>query len=92
MMAGLAFQVFTLLVFLALCLDYVIRLRQNPATRKPETRELRAGSRFRLFVAALVVAFVAILVRCVYRIVEMAGGWRNAVMQDEASFIALDST
>ncbi|EKG10348.1 Major facilitator superfamily [Macrophomina phaseolina MS6] len=93
MMAGLAFQVFTLCIFFVLSLEYAIRVRQAPSgALKHETANVRASKRFRAFVGALALAFVAILVRCVYRIVEMAGGWKNPIMQNEASFIVLDSS
>ncbi|KAI9711516.1 MAG: hypothetical protein M1820_002080 [Bogoriella megaspora] len=61
---------------------------------------------FRLFLIGICLALVAIYIRSVYRyeaskveiastdqwnrIVEMAGGWKNPVMQNEASFIILE--
>lgn len=48
--------------------------------------------RFGWFVKAASVAFACVLVRCCYRVVEMAGGWANPIMRDETSFIVLDST
>lgn len=97
MMAGLAFQVFTLIIFGALSLEFAFRAwrarNDVPGVlREGEALELRASLRFRAFVVGLVVAFVVILARCVYRIVEMAGGWRHPVMQDEVAFVVLDST
>lgn len=93
MMAGLSFQVCTLLVFAALALSYLVRVRRaGPGALKPETADVRASAPFRLFVAALALAFAAILARCVYRVAEMAGGWKNPIMQNEASFVVLDST
>lgn len=93
MMAGLSFQVCTLLVFAALALSYLVRVRRaDPGALKPETAGVRARAPFRLFVAALALAFAAILARCVYRIAEMAGGWKSPIMQNEASFVVLDST
>jgi hypothetical protein len=41
-------------------------------------------------IIAVIVAFVAILIRCIYRIAEMAGGWRNPIMQDQILFVVLD--
>ncbi|KAF3359613.1 Importin subunit beta-3 [Verticillium dahliae VDG1] len=46
----------------------------------------------RWFVCGIAGAFTAIIIRCVYRIVEMAGGWGNHIMQDEISFMILDAT
>ncbi|KAK0726616.1 RTA1 like protein-domain-containing protein [Apiosordaria backusii] len=46
--------------------------------------------KFRRFVYAVSGAYVAILLRCIYRIAEMAGGWGNHIMQDEWSFVVLE--
>ncbi|KAL0261943.1 hypothetical protein SLS55_003378 [Diplodia seriata] len=95
MMAGLVFQVFTLVIFGAMSLDFAFRswrAQNTPSVLKEGTRELRASSKFKVFVIGLGVAFAAILARCIYRIIEMAGGWKNPVMQDEVAFIVLDST
>jgi hypothetical protein len=91
MMAGIAFQVVTLLFFGAAASWYVIRRwkAQNVPFSVEATRFL-ASTKFRLFVYGFTLAYVAILVRCIYRIVEMAGGWANPVMQFEPAFIALD--
>ncbi|VBB84586.1 Putative protein of unknown function [Podospora comata] len=45
---------------------------------------------FRRFGYAVLGAYVAILLRCIYRIAEMAGGWGNHIMQDEWSFVVLE--
>lgn len=51
---------------------------------------------FRLFVAAVAVAFTTTLIRCVYRMPEMAGltpddrGWGNKLMRKEKEFLLLD--
>lgn len=94
MMAGLSFQVCTLLVFAALALSHLVRVRRaGPGALEPATAAVRASAPFRLFVAALALAlaFAAILARCVYRVAEMAGGWKSPIMQNEASFVVLDS-
>lgn len=36
-------------------------------------------------------AYAVLLIRCIYRIAEMAGGWGNEIMQDEPSFVVLES-
>jgi hypothetical protein len=51
---------------------------------------------FRLFVAAVAIAFTTTLIRCVYRMPEMAGlspddrGWGNELMRKEVEFLLLD--
>jgi magnesium-transporting ATPase (P-type) len=47
-------------------------------------------TRFKRFVTALVVAYVLVFIRCVYRCIEMASGWGSEIMQDEPSFLVLD--
>jgi hypothetical protein len=83
MIAGLAWQVFTLVLFGALCLEYFLRVRKNLNDLNPATYELRNSKMFKMFLGALFLAYVAILIRCVYRVAEMAGGWANSIMQDE---------
>ncbi|KAK5194707.1 hypothetical protein LTR72_006020 [Exophiala xenobiotica] len=50
------------------------------------------STKFRFFVLGFTIAFTAVFIRCVYRIVEMAGGWGNPIMQAEIPFIVLDGT
>ena len=91
MMAGIAFQVVTLFFFGTAAAYYVFRRRRahNVPLSLEATRFLR-DIKFRLFVYGFILAYAAIVVRCIYRLVEMAGGWGNPVMQFEPAFIALD--
>lgn len=50
----------------------------------------RSPLRFRIFCCAIGFAFTTILIRCIYRIPEMAGGWGNPRMRDEPVFLGLD--
>lgn len=89
-MAGIAWQVATLLVFGALVFDYCFRAYTHRSTWTQATVNLVSSTTFQLFTTALFVAFLTIFTRCVFRIAEMAGGWRNSIMQNEPEFIALD--
>ncbi|KAF2098889.1 sphingoid long-chain base transporter RSB1 [Rhizodiscina lignyota] len=91
MITGLAFQVFTLLIFGVLATEYALRVRTHKNELNPMTFDLRRSRKFRFFLVALCIAYSAILIRCIYRVAEMAGGWGNSIMQNEAGFIALDS-
>lgn len=90
MMAGIVFQVFTLLVFGVLAGEYASRAYQRRSEWSQSVVNLVSSMRFKLFVGSLLTAYTVIFIRCVYRIAEMAGGWRNEIMQNEAEFIALD--
>ncbi|KAJ5779864.1 hypothetical protein N7457_007584 [Penicillium paradoxum] len=41
-------------------------------------------------ICAEVFAYITVLIRCIYRIPEMAGGWGNPLMQEENEFLILD--
>jgi hypothetical protein len=90
MIAGISLQVATLLCFGIAASDYIWRRHRASQPLNHEAAGFVQSRMFRFFALGLVAAYMAIFVRCVYRIVEMAGGWRNAVMQNEAAFIALD--
>ena len=90
--AGIIMQVVTLAIFAALA--GLFFLRRHLALRKgvPEKVDPQLQTaRFKLFAGAVVLAFLTIFTRCVYRIAEMMGGWGNPLMQDQSEFIALDS-
>jgi len=48
------------------------------------------NTKFELFAFGVCAAWLTIFIRCVYRIVEMAGGWANSIMRDETDFIILE--
>ncbi|CAF9935426.1 MAG: hypothetical protein ALECFALPRED_006388 [Alectoria fallacina] len=94
--AGIIMQVVTLTIFALLAGLFFLRRYLALRNRAPENEETPANPqlqtmRFKLFVGAVVLAFLTILTRCVYRIAEMMGGWGNPFMQDQTEFIALDS-
>jgi len=75
MITGLATQVATLAVFGILAGDYALAIYRNRANLNAATAELRQSLRFKLFLAALWIAYFAILIRCCYRVAELAKGW-----------------
>ncbi|KAK5465199.1 hypothetical protein LTS15_001762 [Exophiala xenobiotica] len=92
MMAGIAFQVLTLTFFGVAALIYIISRRRARAPFSAEAHIFLRSTTFRFFVLGFTIAFTAVFIRCVYRIVEMAGGWGNPIMQAEIPFIVLDGT
>ena len=90
MMAGIVWQVFTLLVFGVLVGDYYVRLRSRRGEMGTTATTIIKDMKFRLFLGALLLAYVAIFTRCCYRIAEMAKGWKNPIMQNQTDFIVLD--
>lgn len=91
MIAGLVFQVFSLLVFLILVLDYVNRCRLNAGQLSRESKRLYRSTKFKLFLTGTSVAFLCIFIRCCYRVAELYHGWGSKIMRKEVDFIILDS-
>ncbi|PTB66718.1 RTA1-domain-containing protein [Trichoderma citrinoviride] len=93
--AGVALQVVVLIAFGVLSVDYYVRVRKymaRPEAQGTQGWQLWHDAKFKKFRYAISGAFIVILIRCIYRIAEMAGGWGNRIMQDQASFLVLDST
>ncbi|KAI5367330.1 Putative RTA-like protein [Septoria linicola] len=94
--AGIAFQVATMFVCLLLAADFAFALYRS-RTYRDEAQEKalphatsvpRRG--FHYYLGCTSVAFLAIFIRSVYRLPEMAGGWGNPLMQNEKEFLILD--
>ena len=98
--AGIAFQVVTMAVCGILVLVYIFRYRNASKQNKPigeksayETdKETGAAGlrRVKLFGWLIFLAYITVLIRCIYRLPEMAGGWGNALMRNEKEFLLLD--
>jgi membrane protein implicated in regulation of membrane protease activity len=98
--AGIAFQVVTMAVCGVLVLVFVFRYRKARSTRDSlgekttyemdkETGDVHLG-KIKIFGSMVVLAYTAVLIRCIYRLPEMAGGWGNALMRNEKEFLLLD--
>ena len=85
--AGLSFQVFTLVVFIALTVDYAIRYIR---ARRIEERKASLPVSFKVFVAFLSLAVILILIRCAYRIDELSDGYHGPLIHNQGLFIGLE--
>ncbi|KAH9874153.1 hypothetical protein IAQ61_004782 [Plenodomus lingam] len=98
--AGIAFQVLTMAVCGILVIIYIFRYRKarsNQASLNEKSsyqvdKEQGGVSlgKIKLFGAMITLAYTTILIRCIYRLPEMAGGWGNALMRNEKEFLLLD--
>ncbi|OJJ40068.1 hypothetical protein ASPWEDRAFT_100378 [Aspergillus wentii DTO 134E9] len=90
--AGIAFQVGTMTICGLLGLEFFIRVyRRGPGT--PDEKSLENGYQtksIKTIIIAEVITYFTVLIRCIYRIPEMAGGWGNPLMQKEDEFLVLD--
>jgi hypothetical protein len=87
MIAGLSVQVFTLLIFILLALDFAVRTIRR--SRRMGTHhaldqqhaQLRKSWMFKGFLIALSVSTLCIFTRCVYRVAELSDGWEGHLMK-----------
>ncbi|KAK2745700.1 hypothetical protein FQN57_003597 [Myotisia sp. PD_48] len=88
---GIAFQVATMAVCGLLALEFCFRVYRSRGSFAPKDSSLKSDNRrFWIFCCAEIFAYVTILIRCIYRLPEMAGGWGNPLMQNEKEFLILD--
>jgi hypothetical protein len=90
MIAGVIVQVVILVVFGYFLTEYTIRTYRRREQLSTESMKLFHATSFRCFVVAIIVAYLGILVRCVYRIPELTGGWGSELMRNEVEFIVLE--
>lgn len=80
MVGGIAFQLGTMSFFAILFLDFLRR-----------SRKLHMPLNYKKVLVAMVVSFVMIYIRSVYRTIELAQGWSGFLITHEGYFIGLDA-
>ena len=97
MVAGLAFQVFTLLVFMVLCADFAFRtykryksMGESAFDQNPVFIKLRSSWKFKGFLIALTLATVCIFWRSVYRVAELGEGWTGNLIRRQYLFVGFE--
>ncbi|MCJ1306959.1 hypothetical protein MMC25_000603 [Agyrium rufum] len=90
LIAGLAFQVFSLVVFIVLATDVWWSLRKSNGNFRSDFAELRVSFRFRGFIYSIAAATILILVRSTYRVAELSQGFSGTLANNETDFIVLE--
>lgn len=90
MIAGVVFQVVILAIFAYFLAEYTLRTYRRRDQLSSESIALLHKTSFRCFMFAIIVAYLGIFIRCVYRIPELTGGWRSELMRNETEFIVLE--
>lgn len=96
MVAGLAFQVLTLAIFILTCTDFAIRTRRRPQSAASTSisdnsrTSLRSSAKFKGFLVALTLATGCIFTRSIYRVIELAQGWHGDLIANQRYFIVLE--
>ncbi|KAJ5172209.1 hypothetical protein N7492_004802 [Penicillium capsulatum] len=93
MIAGIASQVVTMTFCGLLGIGFAWRVFREARVEdiiEDENITRKETRRFHIFCVGEVFAYATILIRCIYRIPEMAGGWGNPSMRKEVDFLVLD--
>lgn len=90
MIAGIVWQVVSLLAFGYFLCEYAFRTWGRRNELSPHGTTIFRSTKFRLFICGVILAYLTIFVRCVYRIPELTGGWGSPMMRNEVEFIVLE--
>ncbi|KAF2152230.1 RTA1-domain-containing protein [Myriangium duriaei CBS 260.36] len=91
MIAGLASQVASLSLFLLLALDLIWQANHAPRdSLDPHFVSLRNRALFFWFPPAIMLATVAIFVRCCFRVAELKGGFGGGLANNQAMFMVFE--
>lgn len=92
--AGMAFQVVTIVVFCGFFADFLIRYFRSGAWEQEKHQEgldsRATPKRLGLFFGFMGLAVLLILARCTFRLVELREGYGGKLVKDEALFIGLE--
>ena len=82
-MAGLIFQVVTLVAFSVIFADFIVRLLRSAHSKDVVQRDM-------LFLTFLVLAVLLTLARCIFRAYELKEGYRGDLITHGDLLIALE--
>jgi hypothetical protein len=92
MVAGLAVQVASLLIFIALCADLARRVHGHKEKLNPNHSGLYNSRNFKTFLWSLALATLCIFIRSVFRVAELSEGFKGHLANNQISFMILDGT
>ncbi|KXT02567.1 hypothetical protein AC578_10691 [Pseudocercospora eumusae] len=90
MIAGLLLQAISLATFVGLWAWFQLRVLRGVPTHDPAKVYTRQRTFFYAFNAGLLMATAAIVVRSIYRVAELWGGFSGKLWNDEVDFMILD--
>ncbi|KAL2823242.1 RTA1 like protein-domain-containing protein [Aspergillus cavernicola] len=100
MIAGLAFQVAALTLFITLTSEFAFRLRrrsrrQQSSIADGESRQddfalIREKRGWKVFLLSLCLATLTVYTRSIFRVVELNGGFDSELANDEIAFMVLE--
>ncbi|KAF8855425.1 RTA1-domain-containing protein [Acephala macrosclerotiorum] len=90
MVAGLAIQVVSLLLFMTLSLEFAYRCYRRRAELSLKHRDLYTSQRFKIFLACLTISTLTLFTRSIFRVAELSSGFGGHLANDEVSYMILE--
>ncbi|KAM3065304.1 phospholipid-translocating ATPase rsb1 [Clarireedia jacksonii] len=91
MLAGLGFQVFSIILFFLACSEFAWRVRKAKGLWNPIYLSLVNSAFFKAFMAGLALATTTIFIRSTYRCIELSGGFHGTLFRShEEEFMVLE--
>ncbi|KAJ6476490.1 RTA1-like protein [Mycena vitilis] len=89
MLGGIVFQFAAIVSYCAVAVDYFVHYRADRIQLNSTGRGV-VDSNLKTMICALAFSTLALFIRSIYRIVELAGGWQGRVLHTEVYFNVLD--
>lgn len=90
MIAGLLLQAISLGFFMVVGALFMLQVRRGMPDQSPSKVFARRRLIFRAFVLGLLLSTILILIRSIYRVAELWGGFKGTLWNDETDFMVLD--
>jgi hypothetical protein len=81
MVAGICFQMFTMSIYVLLVIIYIFRVSKA---------NVKLTGKMKIFIFGMGIITLMIFIRCIYRTVELLGGWSGYIITHEVYFACLD--
>ncbi|KAJ7578416.1 RTA1-like protein [Mycena floridula] len=92
--AGIAFQLAVILAFVTLALEFTWRFINNKpfkrVTQGPDTRRGYSVPQLKNLACALTMSTLVLVIRAIYRLVELSAGWGGKIMSTQWLFNVFD--
>ncbi|MCJ1228076.1 hypothetical protein MMC12_004737 [Toensbergia leucococca] len=90
MIAGLSYQVFSLLLFTGFCAEFAWRVWAGRGNWNPRYTNLVQSRLFKAFLFGLFIAVLTITIRSIFRVIELSAGFNGALFNDQITFMILE--
>ncbi|KAI0078753.1 RTA1-domain-containing protein [Panus rudis PR-1116 ss-1] len=90
MLVGIIFQLVSLIVFVALSGEFLVRYVRDMPFRESGERRRRWDSKMKLLIGGLCFITLFIFIRSIYRTIELSDGWNGRIISTQIYFNVLD--